>query len=501
MYKPQGENKHMKRIFSIILVALIALTTLGTRPAAAQTGGPVVFGRGELRSFTLTPDGKALAVNSSLGVWLYNPADMTAKPTLLETPGEAYASSFSADGKVIAVATRTRDLIILDNTGKILATLNDEKEYFSVYSVAVSPDGKTVAAGDSDEKIRVWDVEAGELKTTLEGEHTGYITQLAFSPDGKTLASAGDDKLVILWTIETEEASFVLKTHTGQVRALAFSPDGKTLVSAGYDKAIRLWNVETGKAAGSLSNTDISDFYALAFSPDGKTLAAGASYPYVVRLWDMSNNKPIADLKGHRNSVYGVAFADAETLISGGQDGVIRVWDIAAEAEKDVIAGVHAGTVRDFQPSPDGKFVAVLSFGDYAVRVFAVDKPDVPALLLEPDNDNTLAAIAYSKDGKTIAAATGRAIYIWETEKGKLESTIRLQNTSITVLAYSPDSTLLAWGSFNGRAGLYDAETGKSVQNFTGHTGEIRKLNFSADGAFLWTGSEDGTVRQWAIKN
>lgn len=488
----------MKRLFSIVLVAVIALFALNARPAAAQTNAPGVFGRGEIRSFTALPDGKTLAINTSLGVWLYKLDDMTAKPKLLSSP--AYESAFSGDGKMVAIATHNTEFPVLDaETGKVVSTFKEEDEYYSVYSVAFSPDGKTVAAGSSDKKIRLWDVESGDLSATLEDGHTGYITELLFTADGKTLVSAGDDKLVIIWDVESGEAKFTLKSHTGSVHGLAISPDGKTLASAAYDKSVRLWDIEKGKAAGELSSTDVSESYSLAFSPDGKTLAVGTSYPYVVRLWDLSKNKKSADFKGHRGSIYGVAFSpDGKTIVSASYDNVVRTWDVDGGVEKDVLAGVHSGIVRDFQISPDGKTVAVISYADIFVRVYAADKPDVPSILLE-GGESEIVALAYSNDGKQIAGAGSNSIYIWDAAKGKLLTTIKVSGVSLVAISFSNDGKMIGWGGYDGRAGVYNAETGKSVQAFNGHTTRIRNVRFSADGAFFWTSSDDGTVRQWKV--
>ena len=490
----------MRRLYSVILMVLLAAVTLGARQASAQTNAPVVYGRGEIKSFTMLPDGKTLGINTSLGVWLYDANDISAKPKLLSTSAAVYDSAFSADGKVVAVATHNTEVPLLDaETGKVLGTFKEDKEYYSVYAVAITPDGKTLAAGCTDKKIRLFDIDSGDLTTTLEDEHTGYITALKFTPDGKTLISGGDDKLIVIWDVEKESATFTLDNHTGSIHELAISPDGKTLASAAYDKSVRLWDLAKGKQTGELSSTDVSEDYSLAFSPDGKTLAVGTSYPYVVRLWDLSKNKKIADFKGHNGSIYGVAFSpDGKTIISASYDNVLRTWDVEGETEKDVFAGIHSGVVRDFRISPDGKTVAVISYNDTSVRVYAAGKPDVPSMLLE-GGDSEVVALAYSSDGKQIAGASSSSIYIWDAAKGKLTTTIKVSGSSLVVIGFSNDNKLIGWGSYDGKAGIYNADTGKSVQAFNGHSARIRDIRFSADGAFFWTSSEDGTVRQWKI--
>jgi WD40 repeat protein len=70
--------------------------------------------------------------------------------------------------------------------------------------------------------------------------------------------------------------------------------------------------------------------WSLSFAPDGKTLAT-AGEDGTVRLWELATGQERVRLTGHRGRVSAAAFApDGDTLATGGIDGRALLWKLSA---------------------------------------------------------------------------------------------------------------------------------------------------------------------------
>ena len=71
----------------------------------------------------------------------------------------------------------------------------------------------------------------------------------------------------------------------------------------------------------------------------------------------------------------------------------------------------------------------------------------------------------------------------------------------IKSLAFSLDGAIVATGSLDGAARLWDARTCQEIQTLLGHGGLVSSVAFSSDGVLLATGASDGTARLWKTCN
>ncbi len=110
----------------------------------------------------------------------------------------------------------------------------------------------------------------------------------------------------------------------------------------------------------------------------------------------------------------------------------------------------------------------------------------------------TVYDVAFSPDGRTVAAASqDKAIYLFDV-KTRRTRVIRGHRDQVFSLAYAPDGKRLASSTWSGSLRVWDLASGASRQ-LRGHTAGVRRLAFSRDGTHLASASYDGTLRYWAL--
>ena len=203
------------------------------------------------------------------------------------------ALRFSPDGKTLATgggeASRSGDVILFDvATGKATSTWL-EKHSDSIISLDFSPDGKLLASGAADKIARVTDIVSGKQTHLYEG-HTHYVTGVAFRADGRVLATAGADGVVNSWDMLLGERQKKIEGWTKEVTSLQFIGATNKIVTSAGDNLVRVVN-DIGGQVRSISQ--LPDFMqAAASTADGATIIGGGEDSFL-RVWNGVDGKEL----------------------------------------------------------------------------------------------------------------------------------------------------------------------------------------------------------------
>jgi serine/threonine protein kinase/WD40 repeat protein len=238
---------------------------------------------------------------------------------------------------------------------------------FRAYRLALSPDGKrALVASRADffpkrggvglyaTPLELWDpVEGKRLAfwnqdNYVEGlnepvaSHIEVWNCFQFSPDGNRVAT-GSYKGLKIWNVSRGKVERMLADDR-PVDQLAFSRDGKQVLAvqsgnqrggtfAGTRDETRCWAavfaVETGEELRSWEALRRErGWRSSALSPDGQWVASGGQ-DGLIRLWDVATGRELAHWEGHEAGVTVLTFhPDGKTLISGSKDGTLKLWNL-----------------------------------------------------------------------------------------------------------------------------------------------------------------------------
>jgi WD40 repeat protein/class 3 adenylate cyclase len=400
---------------------------------------------------------------------------------------------FSSDGNYVLTGNTDGSAHLWDiKAAKEVRTFTGHTA--AIYGTTFSPDNKYVVTSAGDKTVRIWDINTGlELRRFT---FPAFVTTLAVSPDSKWVLAGGDDGTTTLWALESSPALPVL-SHGAGVNGVAFSPDGKLALTGGNDGTARLWDAVTGeKLRDFTGHTDLIN-YGAAFSPDGKHIVT-ASWDATVRVWNAQTGEQVHQFVSDRANFHDAIYSpDGRTILTAGENGV-RLWD--AETGEGIrqfgdILYVYRATF-----SPDGKYILTsASSEDGKVRLWEASTGE---LLREyptaPGGD--MGSVDFSPDGKYIIAdGDHNIIHLWDAQTGKELRQFIGHTSGIYTAVFSPDGRYIASASIDGTARLWDVQTGKELRRFTGHAAAVENIAFSPDGKIILTGSDDGTARFWDV--
>ena len=112
---------------------------------------------------------------------------------------------------------------------------------------------------------------------------------------------------------------------------------------------------------------------------------------------------------------------DGQTLVSGGKDKAIKVWDLQTGALKRTLQS-DSGEIESLAIAPDGDIV-VSGSGDRMVRIWDMSADRAPKMLKGHANYD-VSKIALSADGKAIVSGGYNEIKIWDLATGELKKTL-----------------------------------------------------------------------------
>lgn len=425
---------------------------------------------------------------------------------------------FSPDGRLVAAIAGTADGLPVDARWPLRLLQADTLDPVTpqpalpaidglrVNSLAFSANGRYLAAsvqsGDGLAFGLVWDLRAADLPTHKVALPHG-IQGVALSSDGHTLYSTAP---VTAYDVATGKQKWQRPDIIGfQKIDISTSADLLAIQQLtdvnGQDfdnRVLTLVAAHTGKTVKQLgSRTDF--LRGMGFSAND-TLLAGA-YSGKVTVWNVESGATTETIKTSEES-WSVGFSpDAQTLYTGGDEGVLRVYDLSGQRRH--LHRTQAVSPRHYLhvlPSPDSKTTAYMWRADMTTWVSFTETTTgtttAPTRLGIDLSHGSWMPASWRPDGQQFAIHDGDTITTLDSQTGRV--LVTQGNLDVHSLAYVSHGDLLAAGSANGIIFL-DQKLSPDGQNVWWAADCCTAPSADGETAVLFQDSTDDASEHWRI--
>ena len=231
---------------------------------------------------------------------------------------------------------------------------------------------------------------------------------LAFLVNGTKLYYAEADGSI--WFCETSDGAIPQKTpiKCRRVFALAFSGD-RIIVGSRDGQLLNVTVDDKRRSYLEDKNTPLSSL-----STDAKGFVYSGSDDKSVRKWNIDTGKVVALYKGHTDRVGAIA-ANEHWLISGSDDGTVRIWEHNGKCVR-ILEG-HTGAITSAAISVDGRF-ALSGGADTTLRLWDTWS-GFCVRIFEGHTDSILSIAINPNQRHVLTGAGDMTIRLWDISNGK----------------------------------------------------------------------------------
>jgi WD40 repeat protein len=402
--------------------------------------------------------------------------------------GKVLAARYAPGGQRIALGFADGTLLLTDmslGTPRVALRVPGA----SIKSVAFSRDGTRLAAALHDGTIRVLRSDGSGSIQVLRG-HAGPVLGVDVNGDGSQIVSAGQDGSVRVWDASTGQGR-ILHSRAAHQTDVAFSPDGRLILAVGSDGWMRLWNARTG-ARVRREAVSQSWLEAAAFSPDGRLYAVSGD-DGVIRVLSGTGGPPVAVVRGEGARVLDLGFGPADRVVSAGDDGTVRIWDIG-----HTVSWAESGNPAALDFSPDGRFI-VTAGGDGVVRVRDAADGRLAMRLSGPPG-LTIAGFSPTADELVIGRDSQSSVFTWPLSANAEKLVAKLpKGSGIEVARFDRSGRRIVYADYNhGAIAVLDLRSGRTIR-LRGGPRLVWDVRIAPDGRHVAAATATGKVLIWSL--
>ncbi|XP_066579076.1 telomerase protein component 1 isoform X2 [Amia ocellicauda] len=404
--------------------------------------------------------------------------------------------------------------------GSLAAILNNP---CPLNCVTFHPEGHLVVAGGWDKAVRLWNWLTGQSVATLSG-HEVSVRSLSFSPSGGLLTSGCLSGDVRLWSAPTWKCVGHYRAHQGATEVLRFMEGGRLLLSGGSDNMVHLWSGSLGLSIGQLGDSmersaasqgQGSGRSATVESP-ALCVAVAGDYVAVgyqsngIHLYHRDSGERRWVSEGPGVSVRCLLWlqteSQAELLVSGSDDHVVRLWCRETEGHMRSLCRLvgHRGPVLALACSPDllasaSEDFTVSLWSVQSLRVEAGQSGDLILTSVLRGHTGGVTCLCFSPNGQELlSGGKDQSLLVWDVRAsppGLSRSFLHCHTDWITGCTWT-ESTLVSC-SIDCLVRVWDPASGQCFREFVGQDSPLSSVCSLGEYVLAGSGSGELAVWQW----
>lgn len=481
-----------------------------TRSSSPSLPRPVAF----------SPDSRLLActaagtIDGSDVVLVWDVVSGERIACLTEQPRFVRSLCFSPCGQTLAIGSDKGTVQVWNVKTWEQQRVYQNYEGTARMSVCYSQEGVLHATENTQKRntVVVWNVERHEKRYTYV-EKESEIEEALFSSSSHFVV-AGEKEWAVWAPGDTTPRKLPYLHVNGTPNSVAFSQDGKKLAAGGYGNTL-FWDIANPTQPPTFFKISDDPQAVFVFTSEKIHSTAFAydenSVKMTVKIGETDENTtPMTfTLPDPEAVVTAAAHAPLRHLIAcADSKGRLYVWDMRS---RDITYTLPLegdwddAYIYRLVFSQDGKhLVSIPSSSGTMANLWDIDTgKEIPGF-----RDKPVDIVAFSPCGHKIACCMEKKIRLWDVNSCQTVWTLP-HDIYPNALAFSPCGKYLASGLWWNPSvetekvpiRLWEVATGKNIATFWGHPTDVQDLAFSPDGTLLASGSFDGTILLWDLKS
>ncbi|XP_032889372.1 periodic tryptophan protein 2 homolog [Amblyraja radiata] len=471
-----------------------------------------------------------------------------------------HSVAFSPDGRKFVVTKENVVLMYhAPGQGRHFNPFSLDKTYYGPYDettcIAWTDDSKCFAVGSKDSSTWVFGAErwtnliyyslgghkdaivgcffeAGSLDVyTLSRDATLCVWECDTDPEGlllpvvpvgggrdkgPTVAGVGGAELqpkpgVVRGKVEpqnqNQQGGKVKYTRTGrhffnkegdfnELTAAAYHRGNHLLVTGFANGNFHLHDMPDVNLIHSLSISDQS-IESISINSSGDWIAFGCAGLGQLLVWEWQSESYVMKQQGHFDNMVALSYSpDAQYIVTGGDDGKVKVWNtrsgLCTVTFTDHSSGVTAVTFNATG------YVVVSASLDGTVRAFDLHRYRNFRTFTSPRLAQ-FSCLALDPSGEIVCAGSRDSfqVFVWSMQSGRLLDVLDGHEGPVSGLSFSPTQGLLASASWDKTVKLWDMQDSWKTKETLRLSADGLAVSFRPDGGELAVATLDGHITLW----